>query len=308
MATWRARTSREDTAAAARRRLELLGAQLAAGDRTAPKQPGAPAPPDSTHPANAPGQLGRHLAEPAQAGRRQWLGAVADRLPLRARELAGRGAISGQHVAVLAALLALGLTLTAWWVVHTRPRTEPVPPLPLTAPSPLGTSVTVPGGSNPSPSQGASLAPSPASAGVVIVDVVGKVRHPGIVTLPAGSRVVDAVKAAGGVGGRVDLTTLNLARPLVDGEQLLVGLAPPPGVPGPAPPTSGTGGVPAPLVNLNTATLEELDTLPGIGPVTGQAILDWRDEHGGFTSVDELLDVDGIGEATLADLRDLVTV
>ena len=132
-------------------------------------------------------------------------------------------------------------------------------------------------------------------------------------TLPAGSRVADALKSAGGVRDGVDLTTLNLARPLVDGEQILVGVQPAdwpavptvPTVPGatvPGAPPAGT------LVDLNTATLEQLDTLPGIGPVTGQAILDWRTDNGSFTSVDELLEVDGIGDATLADIRDLVTV
>ena len=117
----------------------------------------------------------------------------------------------------------------------------------------------------------------------------------------------------------VELTALNLARPLVDGEQILVGAqavpAPPGSVPAPVPsavPTPGTTavppGTPGTLVNLNTATLEQLDTLPGVGPVTGQAILDWRSVNGAFSTVDELIEVDGIGDATLADLRDLVTV
>jgi competence protein ComEA len=155
----------------------------------------------------------------------------------------------------------------------------------------------------------ASPQPSPPAGqddGTVIVDVAGRVRRPGIVTLPLGSRVVDAIRAAGGARESVDLTSLNLARELVDGEQLLVGLAPPPAVPTPGG-VPGTAG-PVGLVNLNTATMAELDTLPGVGPVTAQAILDWRAANGSFTSVDELLEVDGIGDATLADLRDLVTV
>jgi competence protein ComEA len=110
----------------------------------------------------------------------------------------------------------------------------------------------------------------------------------------------------------VDLTTLNLARVLLDGEQLLVGVkaaVPPPAPTGNAP--SSTAGGPSAaggLVNLNTATEAELDTLPGVGPVTAQAILAWRTEHGSFSSVEELLEVSGIGEVTLEELRPLVTV
>jgi competence protein ComEA len=131
------------------------------------------------------------------------------------------------------------------------------------------------------------------------------VRHPGIITLPAGSRVHEAVARAGGLRGRVDTSTLNLARVLTDGEQILVGVEP-----AAAAPAAGSSGSPAASgarISLGSATLEQLDTLPGIGPVTAQAIIDYRTEHGRFGSVDELLDVKGIGEATLADLRDRVT-
>ena len=113
------------------------------------------------------------------------------------------------------------------------------------------------------------------------------------------------VAGDGGARAGVDLTGLNLARVVVDGEQILVGVAPPPGVAGTvtgAPP-EGTS-----LVNLNTADQPTLETLPGIGPVTAASILAWRTDNGGFTSVDELLEVDGIGEATLADLAPLVTL
>ena len=140
------------------------------------------------------------------------------------------------------------------------------------------------------------------AAGELVVDVEGKVKHPGIVTLPAGSRVHEAVAKAGGVRGRVDTSTLNMARVLTDGEQILVGVEPAPGDPA----TGGTSAAGA-RISLASATLEQLDTLPGIGPVTAQAILDHRSEHGPFTSVDDLLDVKGIGEATLADIRDQVT-
>jgi competence protein ComEA len=105
----------------------------------------------------------------------------------------------------------------------------------------------------------------------------------------------------------VDLTSLNLARVLVDGEQILVGRVAPPG--GLATGTSPSAPAPAgTLVNLNTATSEQLDTLPGVGPVTAQKILDWRAAHGAFSSVEELLEIDGIGEKTLAELVPHVTL
>ena len=139
-----------------------------------------------------------------------------------------------------------------------------------------------------------------------MVDVAGKVRRPGIVTLPVGSRVQDAIRRAGGARPGVSLTSVNLARPLVDGEQILVGAAAvPAGVaPGAVGSTPGSGS----LVNINAAGLSELDTLPGVGPVTAQKILDWRSAHGAFTSVDELLEVDGIGDKTLADIAPHVTL
>ncbi|HET7328839.1 MAG TPA: ComEA family DNA-binding protein, partial [Nocardioidaceae bacterium] len=152
----------------------------------------------------------------------------------------------------------------------------------------------------------------------LVVHVAGKVRRPGIVTLPAGSRVIDALQQAGGPRRGVDLSGLNLARPLADGEQILVGTPVPAAVPPPAPaipgqPVPGVGagvgaGVGPAVVNLNTATSAQLEELPGIGPVTAASILQWRAEHGRFSTVEELLEVSGIGDATLADLRELVTV
>lgn len=144
---------------------------------------------------------------------------------------------------------------------------------------------------------------------MLVVDVAGKVRRPGIVELAAGSRVVDAIRAAGGARPWVDLSSLNLARLLTDGEQILVGLpqlsAITPTTPGS---TSSAGAVPAAPINLNTATQQQLEELPGVGPVTALAILAWRSEQGAFTSVDELLEVSGIGDATLADIRPFVSV
>ena len=154
----------------------------------------------------------------------------------------------------------------------------------------------------------ASPTPSAATAttsGSVTVDVAGKVRRPGIAVLDAGSRVVDALDAAGGARAGVDLTDLNLARVLVDGEQILVGVSPPPGIA--ATMSGGTSPV-ATLVNINTADQVALESLPDVGPVTAASILAWRTEHGAFTAIDQLLDVDGIGEATLAKLAPYVTL
>jgi len=136
------------------------------------------------------------------------------------------------------------------------------------------------------------------------VDVSGKVRRPGIQYLPAGSRVADALRAAGGVRAGADVTTLNRARVLADGEQVAVGL------PAAPPPVSEAGAEgqagPAAPVSLGTATVDQLETLPGVGPVLAQHIIDYRTEHGGYRSVDELREVNGIGERRFADLRPLV--
>jgi competence protein ComEA len=134
---------------------------------------------------------------------------------------------------------------------------------------------------------------------VLVVDVTGKVRRPGIVELPPGSRVVDALEAAGGARPAADTSALNLARLLVDGEQIVVGIAIPEAGPILDPGSAAGSGPTGTAVNLNTASAPELETLPGIGPVTAAAILEWRAHNGAFTSVDELLEVSGIGDVTL---------
>jgi competence protein ComEA len=167
---------------------------------------------------------------------------------------------------------------------------------------------------------GATGSPTPTAnataAGVLVVDVVGQVRRAGVVRLPPGSRVLDAVEAAGGAKASADLNLVNLARVLVDGEQIVVPKPGEivPGAPGPQGVGAGatgpgsTGGAAGALVNLNTADVAALDSLPGVGPVLSQRIADWRTAHGRFSTVDELGEVSGIGDKLLAQIRPKVTV
>lgn len=170
-------------------------------------------------------------------------------------------------LAVVAVLVAVVAGFFAW---RSRPAIAPVDPAP------------------------AAISSSPA-AEVIVVAVMGQVQRPGLVELPPGSRVADALAAAGGPLPETDLSTLNLARRLVDGELITVGVASA---------SSGPGG----LLNLNTATAAELESLPGVGPVLAARIVQYRDQHGGFRTVDELNDVPGIGDATFRELESRVTV
>ncbi len=151
-------------------------------------------------------------------------------------------------------------------------------------------------------SGGGAGAPAAARTPPLIVHVVGAVRRAGLFRLPDGARVADAIARAGGATRRADLAAVNLAAPLVDGQQIVVPKRGPPG---------STGAVARPgsetKVSLASATLEQLDALPGIGPVTAQKIVDWRTAHGPFRSVEALDDVPGIGPAKVEQLRDLVT-
>jgi competence protein ComEA len=140
----------------------------------------------------------------------------------------------------------------------------------------------------------------------VVVDVVGAVRRPGLYRLEQGARIADAVTRAGGATAKADLALINLAAPLADGEQVIVPRRGAAALGAPAGAGSAPGAPSSGPVHLSTATLEQLDSLPGIGPVTAQKILDYRQKHGAFTSADELDAVPGIGPARLDQLKDLV--
>lgn len=190
-------------------------------------------------------------------------------------------------------------------------------------------------GTRDSGTRGDTGSPPTAAPSVLVVSVVGLVKKPGLVRLRPDARVADAIDRAGGAREGADLLSLNLAQPLRDGDQILVGYtggggrmsmrsnvvsaggtaaaAPTAAAGGPSGGASsasggGAGSVPGGKVNLNSATEAQLDTLPGVGPVTAKAIIAWRDENGRFTSVDQLGEVDGIGPARLSRLRELVTV
>jgi competence protein ComEA len=139
----------------------------------------------------------------------------------------------------------------------------------------------------------------------LVVDVEGAVRRPGLVRVPAGSRVADAVARAGGTTRRADRTGVNLAAPVSDGQQVLVPRRGAAGS-GAVAPAAGGGSTASGPVSLSSATAEQLDALPGVGPVTAQKIIEYRDQHGSFHSVDELDAIPGIGPARIADLRGLV--
>lgn len=147
----------------------------------------------------------------------------------------------------------------------------------------------------------AAVSESTAAPASIVVSVVGRVARPGLVTLSEGARVADALRETGGLLPGVDPGPLNFARRLADGEQIYVGVPTPAG----AEPAGASPGAPD-KVDLNTASLSTLDTLPGVGPVTAQRIVDWRTEHGRFTSVDQLRDIDGIGPSKYAKLKDQV--
>jgi competence protein ComEA len=146
--------------------------------------------------------------------------------------------------------------------------------------------------------------PKPAAPKLLVIDVAGAVRRPGLYRLRSGSRIDDAIAAAGGATAKAQLDTVNLAAPIADGEQVVVPGRGAGGAAAASPPAAGSA--PSAPLDLNSATLEQLEGLPGIGPVTAQKILDYRQQHGAFHSVAELQGVSGIGPAHMAQLKGLV--
>ncbi|MFE3601245.1 helix-hairpin-helix domain-containing protein [Streptomyces sp. NPDC059142] len=307
------------------------GVPVRGGTRAAPGPGLASAPPAPVAPAKEPRRRAAALfpAAPVDAPepsdphkgerRRAWAGAlvaVRERLPLWVQLRCG---LELRTLGALAVVLvvAAGLALQHFWTGRPQPVRAPgtvhadaaAGEMPTGLPGPLPSAVV------PEP-------PPPPGTARIVVDIGGKVREPGVLRLPAGSRVADALRAAGGVEPGADLTGLNRARLLLDGEQVVVdGPAPPgaalggvPGVPGGGgagaavgfAPGAVPGGPQAGPVSLNTATPEQLDTLPGVGPVLARHIIDYRTQHGGFRSVDELREVNGIGDRKFADLQPLV--
>jgi len=207
-------------------------------------------------------------------------------------------ALSRAELIGLVTVLAVTLGGAGLWYARSLPR-----PVEVGAGSPTGG--TAPGGADQSGAAGTGPSAAPA---LVLVDVAGWVRRPGVYEFAEGARVIDAIEAAGGARSGALLQALNLAAPLTDGTQVLV---PREGEAGAvAPPASGgtVPGATGALVNVNTATATDLEALPGIGEVIAQRIVDHRTENGPFTSVDQLLDVSGIGDSILESIRELVTV
>lgn len=202
----------------------------------------------------------------------------------------GRFALSREAAIVLVVLAAVILLLLGW---RLRPRSTvtALPPIAMSA----GPTV-MPGLGSPAVS---------ASPTQVVVHVAGRVRHPGLVKLPPGARVADAIAAAGGLRRGVALGATNLAAVVIDGQRIEVGST---GRADMAEAGGPDAASPGGLVDLNSATAEQLDTLPGIGPVTAAKILAWRSAHQRFSSVEELTEVPGIGPKTLAELRPHVRV
>lgn len=271
---------------------------------------------DEAGSANVSGEPSRPTERPER-----WRDGVLARLP----------AVTGGHVAIIVVVLLVAVIAAATVAVRAQPTAGPEeraaesttvspaahPARPPVADGPRAGSEGPNEADSSQVTADSAAAPGPtaeAEPEQVTVHVAGKVERPGVVQLSSGARVVDAIEAAGGTLPGVTLRSLNLARQVVDGEQVLVGYPPEDGAP---PVPAGTSGGPADAdetaavdapVELNTASDQQLQELPGVGPVLAQRLIEYRTEHGGFTAIDELLDISGIGERTFADLEGRVTV
>ncbi|MFJ6616062.1 helix-hairpin-helix domain-containing protein [Kitasatospora sp. NPDC091335] len=283
-----------------------------AATATGPPVGGAvPVPPDAGDALPGPGDA----VEPPEAGAvRSRVSSFSPASPFPS--FASALSLDRRAVAGLAILLlfAVGYAAQHFWLA--RPETVAVP-APAAVAAASGAEPSVPAvdaaaaapGSGTGSGTGAEAGAASGAGAAVVVDIGGRVGLPGLHTLPGGSRVADALRAAGGPLPDTDTRNLNLARVLTDGEQILVGEQ----TPAPAPALgSGSGppgpAAPRPPVSLNRATLEQLDTLPGVGPTLAQRILAYRTSHGSFRSLDQLRQVSGIGARTYAELRPLLTL
>ena len=300
------------TSEVVRRRLAELFAQLQEAPSVADAQPLAGRPVETL----GSGLAGADAEEDWLAKLRAAPPSVAEPVraesvaPGAARELVGRvRAFTTEHLATVVVVLLVGIGWTTYSLLQVRAT-------PVADAAPRVESTSAGGG-----------AATPAPTGKqVVVHVIGAVAKPGVVQLPDGSRVADAIAAAGGLARSGAVGELNLAQPLIDGTQLKIGTRKRPGgwirdgtgsvvsgsngggsngggSNGAGP--NGAGGQ-STKISLNTATIQQLDTLPGIGPVTAAKIIDWRKAHGRFTAITELQEVDGIGPKTYADLADRV--
>ncbi|WP_249416307.1 helix-hairpin-helix domain-containing protein [Streptomyces sp. TS71-3] len=269
----------------------------------------------AAHPAHVePGGLDKVGLDKAGSWRTRASAAVRDRLPLWMQSLQARCGLESRSVIALAVVLVAAAAFAAqhFWVG----RSQPVKAPDVVRAAPEGVPRET---AEEAPAAHSTANPAGTGGTVIVVDVGGKVLHPGLQRLPVGSRVADALEAAGGVRPGVSTDGLNRARLLVDGEQVLVGKQPEAagapagavvgaGATGAQASGGGAGGAAVPVapVSLNSATVDQLDTLPGVGPVLAQHIIDYRTQHGSFHSVDELREVNGIGDRRFADLQKLV--
>jgi competence protein ComEA len=244
-------------------------------------------------PGGAPiAESARFPAESTSAG----VAEVGEQLGSDLLEKLPRQRFGRRHVGVIGVLLALGLLTAGWLLLRARP-------VAVASPSEV---VTVSSPTQPA----ASATPTPSKAVSIVVHVLGAVRHPGLVRLPENARVQDAIDAAGGLTNRADPGELNLAQPLSDGQQVVIGTRTDPAgeVRDEAGSGQGSGAAATGALDLNHASQPQLEELPGVGPVTAQAILAWRQQHGRFSRIEELQEVDGIGPKTYAEIAPHVRV